>query len=689
MRLSRQLLLVSLLMLTLPWAGSQYLRELELALRQGQEQALYASTRAIAAALAAETDLATIAAATDHGDAQRQQPLYAEAISWPVIVDGYDSEWSAMPARRFSSPEAYPSSIDLRSAIKGDTLYLYLQINDNQVRYQNPAHPVFENGDRLIVHTGGGERYVLLTGAPGELPAFYRRGDDYVLEQAIQAQWQDTTNGYNIELAIPQTLVQGRLGLVLLDEDENGAIRSRLGNMLSADTRQAPTLLYRSPDLNRRLGLFTTDGLRLELINTDRWRIAAHGSLDQSQDNGSHWLIRRLYRSIVRSAHPPYPPPAQVPGRVNRDDVDEAFAGQVQTDWYQDLDNDQRSILSVAIPITSAGSVRAVLLAEESSERFLGLTDQAFQRLLLLGLAAFLITGVGLVSYAAWLSWRIRRLSRTTTQMIDNDSLNLAGFPDSHARDEIGDLTRSFKRLFARISSYTDYLQTFSRKLTHEVRTPLAVVRSSLDNLAEADPEQAPEYLQRARTGAERLSHLITALSEATRVEEAIQQADKEPLNLAAIIKELVDGYRQLHPTKRFEISGIMPMHLAPSRYTMYGSPDLLAQMFDKLIANAVDFTPDNGEIHFHYQEHGRHLIIDLSNDGPLLPAQIRHQIFDQLISQRERKDGETGAHLGLGLYIVRLVVEYHDGHIRAENRPDKRGANFCINLPASGPGGD
>lgn len=701
MRLSRQLMLVSLLMLGLPWAGCQYLAELEGALRQGQEQSLAATAGAIAAALAADTML--INPDDDNGIAIHQPanddisesrpPIYAENINWPIIVDGYDNEWTALQSRRFSSAEAYPLNLQLRAAIRHQRLYLYLQVIDDQVRYQNPAYPRFENGDRLIIHDGQHHRYVLLTSAPGQLPAYRHTANGYPLEQAITAQWQDTSSGYGIEIAMPLRLLGGRLGITLVDEGADGQLRARLGNFLPDQTNKRgalsdiPALVYLSPQLNETLRLFQHGGQRLRVINNNGWQVATHGDLNASNPgNDSHWLSRRLYRMLLREEQTPYPQSSAIPGRNDRLDVRNANRGRLNTAWYQDPQSQERSILSVATPILREGRVHGVLLAEESNERFLGLTDNAFQRLLLLGLGAFMMTGVGLISYAVWLSWRIRRLNTATSKIMDSDGHIHDQFPNSQAGDEIGELTRSFKRLFNRISHYTDYLRTLSSKLTHELRTPLAVVRSSLDNLAEASAEEAPIYLQRARDGAERLSLLISSLSEATRIEEAIQQAEKEPVNVAAMVQELMNAYQELHPGKTFKISGMMPMHLAPSRTTMLAAPELIAQMFDKLIANAVDFTPDGGEIHFQYQEHGRHIIIDLSNDGPLLPAQIKHQIFDQLISHRKSKGEKNGVHLGLGLYIVRLIVEFHDGHIRADNRPDKRGVNFCISLSSTGP---
>lgn len=714
MKLGQQVMLVSLLMLGIPWGAVQYLQELESALRQGQEQALQASTRAIAASLTQQSLLpGGLSADPDsltawHDQSRRPHdaepglgsPVYAEPVGWPFVIDGYDHEWQGVGEHRFNDAAAYPLKAQLRAAIQGQYLLFYLRVHDNAVQYHNRALPAFENGDRLELYLGDGQRYVLLSGAPGELTAYRPRRGRYVLEQAIEAQWQDQSQGYSIELKLPLRLLQdrhgnSRLGFNLVDVNSDRQERAQLGNYRPhPGDPELPLLLFRNPALQRQLALFEQPGLRLRLIDAQSWLIASNGSLDDSSSPGtsSHWFSRWLYRSLVAEERPNYPPnTADQPGLIRRLDVQQALSGQLGTHWYQDPEHEQGSVLSVALPLQSSqyaasGELRAVLLAEETNERLLSLTDRPFQQLLLSGLVTFLLTGVGLVAYAAWLSFRIRRLSQATSAMMAAPELRLEAFPHSMASDEIGTLTRSFRLLFKRIQHYTEYLQSLSRKLTHELRTPLAIVRTSLDNLDDhAVRADAQVYVQRARDGAARLSQLLTALGEATRMEEAIQQADTEPLNLAAFLDELVSVYRQLHPRKRIELEGVLPMHLLPTRTTLDAAPELLAQLFDKLIANAVDFTADGKEIRFRYQEHSRHVIVELSNEGPLLPAQLRHQIFDQLVSARpggQEKEGDRPVHLGLGLYIARLVVEFHQGHIRADNLEDKHGVVFSVCLP-------
>jgi signal transduction histidine kinase len=213
-------------------------------------------------------------------------------------------------------------------------------------------------------------------------------------------------------------------------------------------------------------------------------------------------------------------------------------------------------------------------------------------------------------------------------------------------------------------------------RLSHELRTPVAVVRSSLDNLkAQALPEAARVYVDRAGEGVERLARLISRLSEGTRLERLLEAAEREPFDLAPLVAGCVEGYRAACPERPFELVRV------DSPLAMRGVPDAIAQLLDKLAENANDFAPAGSPVRVSVTREGDRARLAVENDGPPLPDTAH--LFDSMVSMR---GGERGAreqgHLGLGLYIVRLVAEFHGGRVHAENAAPARGVRFVVELP-------
>jgi signal transduction histidine kinase len=118
---------------------------------------------------------------------------------------------------------------------------------------------------------------------------------------------------------------------------------------------------------------------------------------------------------------------------------------------------------------------------------------------------------------------------------------------------------------------------------------------------------------------------------------------------------------------------------LAPTSAWIFGVPDRIAQMLDKLIDNAIAFGAQNGLIIVNVRHDGDNLELTVSNDGPTLPAEIADSLFDPMVSST--RDARK-THLGLGLYIVRLVTEFHKGTVAARNRRGGTGVDVVVSLP-------
>lgn len=679
MNLNKQLVCVSLLLVSLPWAGCQYLKEMDHSLRENQAANLQAASQVISQVLAKKPDMLS-----SHGQGLTtvtdKNAFYCYPLDAPVWADGYDEEWSEIPWSHYQSPEG-SQSIRYRCGTSGNQLALFFSVPDQQVIYNNPVQSLASNGDRLLLATGD-QNYIFTAVAPGSLTARYFKNGSTYRESRIDASWADLKDGYQLEISMPLALAQGRLSFQVIDESPQTTVR--YGPLL--EQPEIPWFIYQSDAAKQAIAAFSQPGLRLRLTSPNGWLIATSGSPQPQNPPQAHWLLSKLYRALLFSSD--YQQKRASDSTINsavnyanQPEFSQASEGLASSHWYPDPQRSDHLILSTATPVLYQGNVIAVLIAEQSSEQTAALTDRAFSRLFLMSVAIIGLTALALLGYANWLTWRIRRLHQSTQQALADQDKLIADHSTSRANDEIDQLTHSYAELMKRIHEYTDYLQTLARKLSHELRTPLAIIHSSLDNLSNQPlDEKSQVYQQRAKDGALRLGSIISAMSEARRVEESIEQAELEPVNIAALLEEITAAYRDSYPTSHFTLTGIEPGMIDRPENTLLAAPELLVQMLDKLIDNASSFTPPNGKIEITYQASSDTIGIDISNDGPLLPEAMQSQLFDNLVSVREASGDKP--HLGLGLYIVDLIVKFHGGDISANNRSDKSGVIFSVRLP-------
>jgi two-component system, OmpR family, sensor histidine kinase ChvG len=318
-------------------------------------------------------------------------------------------------------------------------------------------------------------------------------------------------------------------------------------------------------------------------------------------------------------------------------------------------------VVSAAHPIWVGDQVHGAVVVEETTNRIASLRSQALERLLIVTLAMFALVAAVLLWFATRISNRIRRLSDEAETAIDARGRVTRLTTASDAGDEIGDLSRSFSTVLGRLARYNAYLEALAGRLSHELRTPVAVVRSSLENLhAARTPEETRTYVARAEEGLARLSTILSRMTEASRLEQGLSSAARERFDAAAVVRGCVEGYRLAYAPRSFEIS--VPEQPVP----VSGAPDLLAQMLDKLVENAVDFAAIGTPIRISLSSDA-HLRVE--NHGPALPDAIRESLFDSMVSLRAERAGGV-PHLGLGLYIARLIAEFHGGVLHAENLP-------------------
>jgi len=669
--------MVALTTLVLPWAGCQYARELESALRGSQEKSLLASAGTIANALSAQPQ--RVFRDTEDGDpfAANRGDLYVYPLRSQPLLDGYRDDWGIA-----GDPTPLPATTGYAARVQaGSTeryLYLYIEVDDSRFDPEpSNVHPERDRFDRIDLTLqrpdGTREFHFFGTNAPGLIAAqsIVNGGDgqDHAVDEPrIQAFWLQTAAGYHLEARIPLSYVGSRLWIEALDGRGTGK-----AGVTAGEASEGGRLFFTMAGLDDLLGTFIRDGIRATVIDTNALKLGTAGNLSanaaDAADEEEPW-----YRRWMRIDTSTFPLQSAVPDRLEGKSVSAALAGQPHAQWVRGAGS-QEPLLTAAAPIFIDGRPRGAVLLEQAADQLLSLRDRAVTRLFNLTLLATAFAVIVMFGFASWISLRIGRLRNAADSAVSSDGKIRLDMPESSSGDEIGALARGFERLLARLNEHTQYLRTLGGKLSHELRTPLTIVRSSLDNLeSEGLRDDQRRYVTRAREGTQRLQSILSALGAAARVEESIKQAERVNFDLRALVSSAIAAYRDGFPQVN------IALEIPPDPCFVRGAPDLLVQLLDKLIENAVDFCPADGVITVRLTRAQGNYLLDVINDGPPIPDPLLGRLFESLFEGREGRDDRP--HFGLGLYIVRLVAEFHGGTAVAANRSDGGGALFTISLP-------
>jgi dedicated sortase system histidine kinase len=433
----------------------------------------------------------------------------------------------------------------------------------------------------------------------------------------------------------------------------------------------------------------TRAGSRIWVVDSQLRLVAVAGSLKTTPVPVSGTLafgplelaVRALLRMLLDQMQEPA---AQTTEEVIPNDV--VFGGREieraldgTPSWRLRTGPDKRTAILTAVhPVWVGDTVVGAVVVEETTQAILSFSNRALEQLAAVTLIVFVAGALTLFFFASSLSSRLRRLRDEAENAIDSQGRVRGLVAGERARDEIGDLSRSFSTVLERLAQYNDYLEHMASRLSHELRTPIAVVRSSLDNLRlQPLPGDAKIYVERANEGLIRLDTILTRMSEATRLEQLVREGERERFDARAVLAGCVNSYASVYPARRFELTA------AAEPIFLNGAPDLFVQMLDKLATNAADFSNGNEPVEISFSCTGDEATLTFSNSGPPLPAGMQGRLFESMVSMRTAsRPGEP--HLGLGLYIVRLIAEFHGGRVAAVNRPDGRGVVFELRFPVA-----
>jgi signal transduction histidine kinase len=313
-----------------------------------------------------------------------------------------------------------------------------------------------------------------------------------------------------------------------------------------------------------------------------------------------------------------------------------------------------------------------------------------------------LATGIAATVLAFWVA---RRFSKPLHELaIATERIAAGEFGRTvavDARAEVGVLAHAFNRMSGQLDDQFKRLeddrrrfrrletvrQEFVANVSHELKTPLAVIQAAVETLLDGaadDPEARTAFLGQIGEQGHRLHALIQDLLSLARIESGEATLDPRPVPVGPAVVACIDRHRARAAAKGLTIEADVP----PDRHDPVAQVDeeALDQILDNLVDNAVKYTPGHGSVHVSWRVEGGDVEIDVTDTGIGIPAADLDRVFERFYRVDRARSREMGG-TGLGLSIVKHLVQAMHGRVSAESVPG-RGSTFTVLLPRPVDGG-
>lgn len=447
-----------------------------------------------------------------------------------------------------------------------------------------------------------------------------------------------------------------------------------------APAASRPTLLSRmAKRTGSRLRLYGADGS----LQFDSWRFSRPNYMlrDPAEEVWQRHAARFLDRAIdfvVRANNPrDYAEP--VPDRASAwPEVRQALTERKAT-AAESFAPDRTFMITAATPYAEGG---ALLMTTNARDVTRIVRAERFRLGVLLLIVAALSTWLSMF-LARTIVRPLRKLARAAVRVRLGRDREVA-VPRLHGRrDEIGSLAQALADMTQALRQRIDATDAFAADVTHELKNPLASLRSAADALPRVqDDEQRAQLMSIIHEDVRRLDRLITDIAEASRLDAELSRARLELIDLGPVIETMLRARELRGPTER----GVQVAYARPRIGTaiVRGDEFRLMRVVENLLDNAVSFSPDGGLVQITATRSGDEVLVRVEDQGPGVPPDMSETIFRRFTSVREEADRPQG-HSGLGLAIARAIADGHQGRLEVETRDERAmGAAFILRLPAA-----
>jgi len=551
-------------------------------------------------------------------DKQPGLRLGPEPMRRPPVLDGFFDEW----------PDGPDALADDRMSLKigqfDDRLAFALEVKDTTRFYREPLFGRTEavpfDAVRLrLTDRSSATDVVLAAEASGAFDAEVTN-EPLPLNTSlrVRAYWWEFSGGYRLEWDMPVSEVEGRqIDLVQFDHNWIEPIERRYQFTIEPLNARLQQLARRLAGETRQIMVIDSDGLVMAKTT--------------APDDMPSLLISDAWQT-----------------------------GAVVTD--QDI--------RVNVPLTTETGRYSILIAAPTSE-IVGTAQQALVTLAWQTLGVLGVLILGLSVYSGRLAERITRLRRELKSYLDTRG-RFSSEPyltDATTSDEVGELSRDVQQVLRDLARYTAFLERIPRTLRHELSNPMSTVQTSLELLSdERDPDQQARLRATAERGIQKLESTLAKVTEAASLEEALRDEDQHGFDVARVTRDAIESIQRTVTDRQWSVD------IPAESVVILGNDLRFEQMLDKLLDNARDYAPNDGLITIGIRDQINAVSLWVENEGPSLKIQDGVDAFQMFSGTR---NDSTGSHLGLGLYVVRLIAESMGAQVSIGNT--KRGVRVEV----------
>ncbi len=356
-------------------------------------------------------------------------------------------------------------------------------------------------------------------------------------------------------------------------------------------------------------------------------------------------------------------------------EIKAALEGRYGATTRYAIGGQQSIILYSAIPIRSFNSVVGVVLVSQSTYRILVDLYEVRQGIVKVFLYSIFAAIVLSIVLSGTIARPLDKLRKEAEAVLDHSGRLTRHIRQTHRMDEIGDLSRSLTSLTSRLEQHLSFIESFAADISHEFKNPLASIRSATDIALMTDENRERiKFLKMIQKDVARMERLLTGAREITKIDASLAQESKEPVHMNTLCLHVAEAFKMRHRTIAFSL------HIPEEPVTVPASPERIAQVLENIIDNAISFSEKNGTVELSLEQNNGNALVRVSDNGPGIPDEHREKIFERFFSFRQKNGGEN-QHTGLGLSIVKVIVESYDGSIGVYNRP-QGGACFEVSFP-------